>query len=304
MRKKPSQLKPYAPQYWPLWLGIGIFWLLCQLPYRWQLKLGAMIGRVMYRFSKKAKHVATVNLALCFPEKSATARDAILRKSFESLGIGFFELGLACFASKTKLLSLLHYHGQENIDAVIANQQGGIVLGAHFTTLQIVGRMMAFHYDFAILYREHKKPFINYLLEKFAYRCYHNKIKREDTRTMLRTVKKQQGLWFTPDVDVGGKSSIFVPFFGVPAATTVAPAVFAKLGPTVILPISFYRRDDGTGYDVYFDKPLENFPTDAGEKDMTRINAITEAAIRKKPEQYLWQYMRFKSRPEGEKRFY
>jgi Kdo2-lipid IVA lauroyltransferase/acyltransferase len=304
MAKQTKKLNPFALQYWPLWITIGLFWLLCQLPYRWQLKLGAGIGKLMYRFSKKAKHVGEVNLKLCFPEKSATERETILQKSFESLGIGFFELGLACFASKERLLPLLHYHGQENIDAAIANGQGCIALGAHFTTLQIVGRMMAFHYDFAILYREHKKPFVNYLLERFAYRFYYNKIKREDTRAMLRTVKKQENLWFTPDVDVGGKSSIFVPFFGVPTATTVAPAIFAKLGPTIILPISFYRRDDGTGYDVYFDKPLENFPTDAGEKDMTRINAITEAAIRKKPEQYLWQYMRFKSRPEGEKRFY
>lgn len=304
MKKTTPQIKPYMPQYWPLWLMIGIFWLICQLPYRWQLKLGAGIGKLIYRFSKKARHVGEVNLRLCFPEKSAKERTIILRKSFESLGMGFFELGLACFASKKRLLPLLHYHGQENVDTIATNQQGGVVLGAHFTTLQIVGRMMALHYDFAILYRKHKKPLINYLLEKLAYRFYHKKIKREDTRAMLRTVKNKEGLWFTPDVDVGGKSSIFAPFFDVPAATTIAPAIFAKLGPAIILPISFYRRDDGTGYDVYFDKPLKNFPTDMGKKDMTRINAITEAAIRKKPEQYLWQYKRFKSRPEGEKRFY
>ena len=67
---------------------------------------------------------------------------------------------------------------------------------------------------------------------------------------------------------------------------------------------SHYRREDGTGYDIYFSPQIENFPTDDVLNDIIRVNKMTEEAILKKPEQYIWQYKRFKTRPPGESRFY
>jgi KDO2-lipid IV(A) lauroyltransferase len=91
---------------------------------------------------------------------------------------------------------------------------------------------------------------------------------------------------------------------GVTASTLTATARFAEMAGTSVIPFILYRRDDGLGYEGIFMPPLENYPSDNAEQDAIRVNNIIEAAIRAHPEQYLWQYKRFKTRPPGEEKIY
>ena len=101
----------YLPQYWPLWLVVFIAWSLVQLPYRFQMKLGEKIGLILFRYSKKAKHVSKVNIELCFPEKTEQEKTDLLKASFISLGKAVFETGLGFWGSKKRLEKLGHFHG-------------------------------------------------------------------------------------------------------------------------------------------------------------------------------------------------
>lgn len=294
----------YSPKYWPAWIVVGLLWLCAQLPYKLLLGLGKCIGLLMYYCSGKLKHIAQVNLNLCFPELNAAARKKLLKDNFIALGISIFESALAWFGSQKKIQRLANFHNLEYLDETKKSGRGLILLGAHFVTLELAGRMAALNRKFAIVYREHKKPFINFLITKVFRRYCDQLIERKNVRAMLKTLKQGGIIWYTPDIDAGYYHNVFVPFFGVLASTITAPARMAQFTNAKVLLTSFYRRDDGTGYDLIGVPAFENFPSGEIEKDITYVNQILEQAIRKKPEQYLWQYKRFKSRPEGEKRFY
>jgi len=158
--------------------------------------------------------------------------------------------------------------------------------------------------SFAVMYRPAKNKVFDALAYHYRKNLYAKIIARHDLRGMLTWLKANQVIWYTPDVDAGTKNSVFVPFFGVPAASITATTRLADMTQAAVMPIFFYRRDDFSGYDICIEPMLENFPSGNIEHDTLRINQIIETAVRKKPEEYLWQYKRFKTRPNNEKRFY
>jgi Kdo2-lipid IVA lauroyltransferase/acyltransferase len=301
---KTNNYQFYTPRYWPAWIAVGILWLLSQLPYSFLLILGKHVGLIMHRFCGKLKHIAKTNVDLCFPELTSAAKEKLLRENFVSLGISIFESGLAWFGSNKKLLKLKHSHYEGVLDQLEKTDKGSILLGAHFMTLEIIGRLFAHDHDFVIIYRANKNSFVDYLLTRVCRRHYPCMIERSNIRAILKALKNGGNVWYTPDIDAGYYNNVFVPFFGILASSLTAPARMAKLTGAKVIPTAYYRRDDGTGYDLFCFPALNDFPSENLDKDISRVNQSLEDAIRKKPEQYLWQYKRFKTRPEGEPRFY
>lgn len=305
MHEHKIKIKKFlAPRYWPIWLVVGLLWLLSRLPYRTQIKMGTLLGRLIARFGGKSRRIAETNLQLCFPEMTNQQRAELLQKNFESIGVSIFEIGLACFGSEKKLQPLIHIHGLEHLKAALEKGKGVLYIGTHFTTLQLIGRLMSMQVPFSVVYRHQKNRLLNEFTLKIVKRFYARSAARGDLRGILDCLKQNLPIWFTPDVDAGLRNSVFVPFFGVTAASITATARLAKLSGAPVMTGGYYRRDDMTGYDMVINPPLENFPSDDIVQDTLRINQAQEAAIRVKPEQYLWQYKRFKTRPPGEPRLY
>jgi KDO2-lipid IV(A) lauroyltransferase len=121
---------------------------------------------------------------------------------------------------------------------------------------------------------------------------------------MMKLLRKGRAIWYAPDQDYGAKQSVFVPLFGIPAATVTATSTFARLGKARVIPFTQVRLADGSGYRLVVHPPLAEFPASTVEEDCLRINQWVEGAIRQCPAQYLWAHRRFKSRPEGAPRIY
>lgn len=121
---------------------------------------------------------------------------------------------------------------------------------------------------------------------------------------MLKVLRAGRAIWYAPDQDYGRKQSIFVPLFGIPAATVTATSKFARLGKAKVVPFTQQRLADGSGYRLVVHPPLEDFPGVSEEADCLRINRWIEQAVRECPAQYLWAHRRFKTRPEGEPKLY
>lgn len=301
---KLTHISLAAPRYWPSWLALGLLRIAVFLPYTWQIKLGTGLGLTLFIFAKRARKTSQINVKLCFPELTPTEQQQLLKASFVSLGIGFFETALGWWASSKRLKALVKVQGLEYVTTRQQNGQAVIMMGAHFTTLEIVGRLFSLYMPFAVVYRRQKNPVLDLFNQRYLHKHYHKAIAREDIRSIIRCLKQAIPVWYTPDVDAGIKNSVFVPFFGISAASITATSRFAKLGEAAIVPAGFYRSEDGSGYDIIFQPPLADFPSDDLTEDTARVNQVLEAAIRKKPAQYLWSYKRFKTRPPGEKRFY
>lgn len=128
------------------------------------------------------------------------------------------------------------------------------------------------------------------------------KSKASDLRPVIREMKKGLPFYYLPDMDHGKKHSIFVPFFGVSAATLPMVSRLARVTKAKVVWCIATMTDEG--YFVRVSEPWKDFPTADFEADTARVNRELEAWIRQHPDQYLWVHRRFKTRPEGEPSLY
>jgi len=270
------------------------------LPYRWQLALGGLIGRLMYLAIPRRRHIAETNIRLCFPELSETEQQQLVRDSFRESGISLFEIGLSWWGNKRKLAALSHIDGLEHLQAAQQTGKGVILLSAHFTCLEIGGGILAQHSPFHAVYKYHRNPLFEAVMKKGRERHFLSAIERSDIRTMIRTLKQGDTCWYALDQDFGTINAVFAPFFGIKAATLTATSRIAKMTGAAVVPYFVHRLEDGSGYQLSLLPALENFPSGDAQADATLTNQLIETEVRKAPAQYLWMHRRFKSRPDGE----
>jgi len=294
-----------TPRYWPLWIGIGILWSLTHLlPYRWQLAAGRQLGHITYQLARHRRRIADINLKLCFPDLDETQRQQLLRRHFESLGMGFLEMLSAWWLPDARLKHLEHIQGLEHLDTALARNQGVILFSAHFTSQEMGTRFLTMHTAIHGAYRPHENPLIEYLMKKNRDNRAEKAIPREAVREMLRSLKKNKALWFATDQNFGHKNSVFAEFFGKLAATNTAVSRLAQISGAAVVPFFTQRLENNQGYKVILQPALEDFPTGDNRQDVLRLNQLIEAQIRKAPAQYLWVHRRFKDRPQGEDNLY
>jgi KDO2-lipid IV(A) lauroyltransferase len=292
------------PRFWLLWLGLGLLWLIAQLPYKVLLLLGRSLGALMYRLASSRRKIAARNLKLCFAHLSRAERKALLKENFASTGITFFEMAIAWWWPAKRLRRLGTIAGLEHLRQAEADGQGVILMALHFTTLEMGGGLLGMAQDMYGMYRPHKNPLFDYVQRSGREQRLLGVIGRDDVRGMLKLLRAGGVVWYAPDQDYGAQRSVFVPLFGVPAATVTATSKFARMGRAQVIPFTQERLPDGQGYRLVIHPPLVDFPSDSEEADCLRVNQWIEQAVSACPEQYLWAHRRFKTRPQGEPKLY
>jgi len=207
------------PKYWLTWIGFGIWWLLAQLPYGLQMFMGRCLGQLMKLFAKRRMAIAKRNLELCFSHLSAHEQLDLFNRQINSLGIGFFEIGIAWFWSRKRLQKLVTYEGLEYLKKAEDEGIGVILMGMHFTHLDCGAMFMNMQHSIDGSYRPHNNPVYNWIQHnrRARFRADSVVIERSDVRTMVRQLRKGRAVWYAPDQDYRSKHSIFIPFFGVQA---------------------------------------------------------------------------------------
>lgn len=305
MARQAETLKQLMhPRHWPAWLGIGLMWLGAQCPHPLRMALGRGVGNLAYRLAPSRRRIAQTNIGLCFPELSASEQQALVRRTFHSNGIGLIETAFAWFGDVEQLRDRVSLEGREHVEQALAGGRGVILLGGHFTTLDLGGALLSLFLEVDVTYREQSNRVFNYFMLRARDRLYGNAFDRSEIRSMLRSLKRNRPVWYAPDQDYGRRHSVFAPFFGVPAASITATARFAEMSGAPVVPISHFRSDDDRRYLVRFHPPLAGFPDADPVQSATLVNRWLEEAIREFPDQYMWLHRRFKTRPEGEPGFY
>lgn len=289
-----------APRFWPTWLMFAVLWLVTRLPFRWQMGIGNLIGLGAWLLARRRRHIARVNLQLCFPELPDQQRERLLKAHFTALGRGVIETALCWWGRSAQLERKVRLIGREHLHGAMANGKGVILLSAHFTTLEIGGRLLALDTPFHVLYRPHKNALFEAMMHRARERRFEKAIPRNNTRALLASLKQGMPVWYAPDQNHGGPQSLFAPFFGVPAATLTTTSRLAALSGAAVVPFFQVYLSGREGYLLILCPPLGDFPGSDAGADAARINGLLEAAIREVPEQYLWVHRRFKTRPKGE----
>lgn len=293
------------PKYWLTWFGISSLFLLVQLPYPVIYFIGTRLGRLSMYFLKRRKKIAICNLELCFPEMPEKERTNLLIKNFESTGMGLFETGMAWFWSDKRIKKWCKVDDLEIMSRIRADGRGVLLVGIHFLTLELGGRIYGMYNPGIGVYRAHNNPVMDWIQVWGRSRSNKYFIDRYDIKGMVRELKQGEILWYAPDHDYGPKNSVFVPFFAVKnVATTIGTSILMRMANPVILPFTPKRNEDGSGYTVLVSEPPLDFPLEDTIEAAAFMNKIVEQEIIKAPEQYMWLHRRFKTRPEGSSSFY
>jgi Kdo2-lipid IVA lauroyltransferase/acyltransferase len=294
-----------APRYWPSWIGLSAIWLLARLPFRLLIALGRLFGMLTAYLPGERRHVAKRNIELCFPERDDAARAILLRASLADLGLMFVEFVLAWMGSDRAIARVpCVIQGLEHLERCRAEGRGVLLVGAHFSHLELCARLVSQRIRIAGMYRVMDNPVFERAVLRARLRYADAMFTKDDIRRTVRYLKSGGTIWYAPDQDMRGKDSVFVPFFGIAASTITATHHLARLSGAAVIPFFHQRRDDGNGYVIRLEAPLKDFPSDDSVADTARVNSVVEQMVREAPKQYLWVHKRFKSRPAGEASIY
>ncbi len=274
------------------------------LPMCWRNRLAALLGAVFWWAVPKRRRIALTNLRLCFPEKTEKERVALAKTVSRRLVRAAVDHGTLWKGSLEEVRALVKFRGLEHL----FNEENRplIAVSPHFVGLDAAGIALNTYIRGVSLYQKQSNPVWDEALLKgrmrFSNPVLIAKSQANDLRPVIRAIKSGLPFYYLPDMDHGRKNSVFVPFFGVPAATIPMVSRLSRLlGAKVVWCIATMTEE---GYEVEITPPMENFPSKDPVADTARINRELEAWIRRHPDQYLWVHRRFKTRPEGEPSVY
>jgi KDO2-lipid IV(A) lauroyltransferase len=284
--------------------GIFVLWLLHFLPLPVLAALGNALGMALYALSAERCRVGRINLGLCFPHLGKDERERLLRAHFRMFARGLLERSLLWWARADRLNSLIRVEGLEHFEA--ARGKPMILLTPHFVGMDAGGQWIAQRIDTVCMYSKQKNLYLTDLLLKKRGRFGRQRLyaRQEGLRPIIKGMKENLPFIYPPDQDQGVKDGAFIPFFGVPAATMTSVPRIAQMTGAKVVPSITRVLPGGAGYVLTFYPAWDDYPSGDDIADARRMNEFIEQRVLEMPEQYFWLHKRFKTRPEGEKRFY
>ena len=285
-------------------LGLATMWLLHFLPLPMLSLIGRVFGMVLWCFAGERRMVCATNFARCFPDWPEAERARRVRGHFQYLGRSILERGLLWWAPRARIERVIQVTGLDILDS--HRGKPVILLAPHFVGLDAGFARLTCEHDLASIYSNQKNALFNAVLLGGRTRFGQQRLfsRQDGIRAAVRALREGVPLYYLPDQDYGPRDAVFVPFFGVPAATITGLSRLARMTGAVVIPCVTFMSPGGKGYAVRFFPAWERFPGDDDGADARRMNAFIEARILEAPEQYNWAHKRFKTRPTGEPRFY
>jgi Kdo2-lipid IVA lauroyltransferase/acyltransferase len=283
--------------------GIAFMRLMAKLPLPVVRALGAALGLLLYVVAVRRRRVVNTNLALCFSELSAQERRRLAAQVFVYFAQAWLDRGWLWHAPRARVQQRLKLSGAiEQLE----RDERSVLFAPHFHGLDAGGTALALHLQrtIASIYSTQSNRGIDAWALRGRRRFGHTHLisRTESVKRIVAELKSGAALYLLPDLDFGPEASVFVPFFGTPAATVPSLSRFAKLGRANVF--SVFTRMTREGYEVHISPPWQNFPTDDALADTERMNRELQTQIRTLPAQYHWMHKRFKTRPAGDAGFY
>ncbi len=269
---------------------------------RWSVatrsRIAAVIGDLGWILVARRRAIAHANLRACFPDMAPQERRALVRRLFRNVARGALDYGVLWRAGGSELRNFVRANGMEHLRE--ASNYPLIMLAPHFVGLDAGGSRIALEHRAVSIYARQSNPVWDHWL-RFGRARFNEPVliarRGFDLRTALRAMRSGLPFYYLPDVDSGEPNSIFVPFFGVQAATLPMVSRLARsIGARVVLAVTEQTPD---GYVLHIEAPWKDFPGASVEEDTARMNREIERWVLRLPDQYLWTHRRFKTRPPG-----
>ncbi|MDP2008360.1 MAG: lipid A biosynthesis acyltransferase [Rubrivivax sp.] len=280
---------------------LGLVWLLHWLPLPLLALLGRAFGLLLHAVGGARRRVALRNVALCFPELGAGQQAAMVREHFQWLGRSLLERGVLWHASRERLKRLIQVEGEPRF---AEGHKGAVMwLAPHFLGIEIAGMATQLYQQRAAfdVYAPQSNAVLDaaLLAGRGRFGTAEFFTRNDGARAIVRAIRRGLVFFNPPDMDFGLRDAAFVPFFGQPAATLLAPSRMAKSLNMTVQPVVADMLPGGQGYRVRFLPAWTDWPSDDPLADAARMNTFIEQQVRLHPAQYFWVHKRFKTRPEG-----
>ena len=283
--------------------GIGLMRALARLPLPWLRALGGVLGRLLFALARRRRHIALVNLRLAFPEWREDERIAVARRSFIAFAQSFIDRAWVWHAPDAVVRQRIRLTGA--VDE-LRRPEAAVLFAPHFYGMDAGGAaiMQQAVAKGGSIYSPQSgaatDAWVRAGRERFGDVVLINR--RDGVKPVVKSLREGRYLYLLPDMDLGPEESVFVPFFGVPAATVPSLPRLARLGRARVVP-TVTRMTPG-GYEVQVHPAWSGYPGDDPVADTALMNRRLEDWIRTMPEQYYWVHKRFKTRPAGEPSVY
>lgn len=290
-------------------LVLLLMWLLHWLPLPVLGRIGVAMGEVLFLLMRERRNITLTNLALCLPDFPEAERRKIARVHFHAYARSVLERGVLWWASPSRLQRLIEV--EPAVPTQLAAEKPTIFLCPHFVCLEVAGVAITMAGPLCSIYTRQRNRAFDDALRKGRVRfSTAEEAKRfllsrnAGIKPIIRAMRGGRPFLMLPDMDFGRKESIFVPFFGIPAATLTAPARLATATGGQVIPVTTRFRPDYRGWKVTFYPAWSDFPGDDIAAATRRMNAFIEERILEGPAEYFWSHKRFKTRPDGMPSFY
>ena len=293
------------PRFWATWFIVMILFWVNLLPAVIVDMLAYLLGDIARNMTSKRRRIARKNIQMCFSKYTLEGRKRMLRQVFRSEIRSVLHYGLIWWGSRSRLNKRIVIQGQEHIDASLSAGKAVILMASHSAGLEMAVSAITLRYPISGPFKVLKNPVINYLVARGRARFGTRLYSREaGLRPIIKDVRSGRLMFYLPDEDLGRDRSIFVPFFGVEKATVPVLGRLAKTSNADVLPCISCYDETQHKYIVHVLPPLQDFPQGDDAVDATRMNQAIEQSVCLCPEQYFWTLRIFRTRPEGEERFY
>ena len=303
----PVSLKTFLhPRYWYAWPVLALMLVMSWMPSRVLWVLGSGLGSFVSWFLTSNRRFAERNIELCFPEMGPQDRNHLVKQHFRLTGFAMMSLSIAWFAPRWRVERFITMHDQHLLDEALASGKKVILLAPHFISLDMGGARLSVIRDrkFVSMYRKSRDPLLEYLFQRRGRFGGVVVERMASLRLIIRAIREGRIFYYLPDQDMGERASVFVPFFGIPTATVTVLSRIAETTNAVVIPCLTRILPHGRGYEVRLHPPFENFPTADPVADARYMNEQIEQWVREMPDQYMWSYRRFKTRPNNEPSLY
>ena len=280
-------------------LGVLFMRMLARLPLAWVRGFGWLLGWFLYFVVVPRRRVVATNLALCFPQWTAAQRRALIPRVFVHVAQAWLDRSWLWHGDPANARKRLALSG-----AVDELQGSGptVIFAPHFVGMDAgwTALTQQLSRGFTTIYTDQANKVVDAWILGGRQRFGSGRLfgRADGVKTIVSALREGAPLYLLPDMNFGPEESIFVPFYGVQAATVPSLSRFAKLGRAKVVPVT--TRMTRTGYEVRVGPAWEGYPSDDMTADTALMNLRLQDYIDTMPDQYYWVHKRFKSRPEGE----
>lgn len=286
-------------------VAFAVLWLIRFLPMPLIGALAWVLGSIAYLAATERRRVGLTNLRLCFPDMTDPQRHRLLRKHFRYMMRLVLEYGVLWWSSAERLDRLVTLKNLHYVTDLRARGENVILFYPHFVGFEMCVFALNQYIPLVSVYSQQKNSAMDAQIYRGRQR-YDNAfiVSRQDgLRPIIKAMRKDHvPFLYLPDQDYGPRDSIFVRFFGIEAATITGLSRISQLAHARVVPA--IARRVGNRCELEFYPPWDDFPSEDVVADTQRMNDFLEARIREQPEQYFWLHKRFKTRPQGQARFY